>query len=48
MELARVMSQHQFDKTLVFIAFSAEEIGEGGSQAWAEMAKQKACRSKPC
>ena len=41
MELARVMSQHQFGKTLVFIAFSAEEIGEGGSQAWAEMAKQK-------
>lgn len=29
MELARVMSQHQFDKTLVFIAFSAEEIGGG-------------------
>lgn len=41
MELARVMSQRQFDKTLVFIAFSAEEIGAGGSQAWAEMAKQK-------
>jgi putative aminopeptidase FrvX len=41
MELARVMSQHRFDKTLVFIAFSAEEMGGGGSQAWAEMARQK-------
>ena len=27
MELARVMSQYQFDKTIVFIAFAAEEIG---------------------
>jgi hypothetical protein len=41
MELARVMSRHRFDKTLVFIAFSAEEMGSGGSQAWAEMARQK-------
>ena len=40
MELARVLSQHQFDKTIVFIAFSAEEIGLSGSRIYAEMAKK--------
>ena len=40
MELARVMSQYQFDKTIVFIAFAAEEIGLSGSQTYAAMAKQ--------
>src|ERR1700722_956239 len=35
MELARVMSQYQFDKTIVFIAFAAEEIGLSGSQIYA-------------
>ena len=40
MELARVMSQHSFDKTVVFIAFAAEEIGLSGSQAYAAMAKR--------
>ena len=40
MELARVMSQHTFDKTIVFIAFAAEEIGLSGSQAYAPMAKR--------
>jgi putative aminopeptidase FrvX len=40
MELARVMSQYQFDKTIVFIAFAAEEIGLSGSQAYAGMAKR--------
>jgi len=40
MELARVMSQHQFDKTIVFVAFAAEEIGLSGSQVYADMAKQ--------
>ena len=40
MELARVMSQYQFDKTIVFIAFAAEEIGLSGSQIYAGMAKQ--------
>jgi hypothetical protein len=40
MELARVMSQYQFDKTLVFIAFAAEEVGLSGSQTYATMAKQ--------
>jgi hypothetical protein len=41
MELARVMSQYQFDKSLVFIAFAGEEVGLSGSQTWATMAKQK-------
>jgi len=40
MELARVMSQHQFDKTIVFIAFAGEEIGLSGSGAYAAMAKK--------
>ncbi len=40
MELARVMSRYQFDKTLVFVAFAAEEIGLSGSQTYAAMAKQ--------
>lgn len=44
MELARVMSQYRFDNTLVFIAFAAEEVGLTGSQAWAEMAKNKGMR----
>ncbi len=39
MELARVMSQYQFDKTIVFITFAAEEIGLSGSQTYAAMAK---------
>lgn len=39
MELARVMSQYQFDKTLVFIAFAAEEVGLSGSQTYAAMAQ---------
>jgi hypothetical protein len=41
MELARVMSQHEFDKTIVFAAFAAEEIGLSGSQTYADMAKKK-------
>ena len=40
MELARVMSAYQFDKTIVFVAFAAEEIGLSGSQAYAAQAKQ--------
>ena len=38
MELARVMSQYQFRKTLVFIAFAAEEYGLFGSGLYAENA----------
>ncbi len=38
MELARVMSQYQFRKTLVFVAFAAEEYGLFGSGLYAENA----------
>jgi hypothetical protein len=40
MELARVMSGYQFDKTIVFVAFAAEEVGLSGSQVYAKQAKQ--------
>ena len=40
MELARVMSGYQFDKTIVFVAFAAEEVGLSGSQVYAAQAKQ--------
>lgn len=39
MELARVMSQYQFEKTIVFIAFAGEEDGEVGSTLYAAKAK---------
>jgi hypothetical protein len=39
MELARVMSQYQFEKTIVFVAFAGEEIGLVGSNLFAEKAK---------
>lgn len=38
LELARVMSQHRFDKTIVFIAFAGEEIGLIGSSLYADKA----------
>jgi Zn-dependent M28 family amino/carboxypeptidase len=41
MELARVMSRHQFRKTIVFIAFAAEEYGLFGSGLYAEDAAAK-------
>jgi hypothetical protein len=40
MELARVMSRLEFDKTIVFIAFAAEEVGLSGSQVYAAQAKR--------
>ncbi len=40
MELARVMSQHEFDKTVVFIAFSGEEYGLLGALGYAANAKR--------
>ena len=40
LELARVMSQHEFRKTLVFVAFAAEEIGLEGSKVYATRAKE--------
>jgi len=39
MELARIMSQYEFDKTLVFITFSGEEEGLLGSTLYAAKAK---------
>jgi len=41
MELARVMSQYQFRKTVVFVAFAAEEYGLYGSGMYAEKAAEK-------
>ena len=39
LELARVMSQYRFQKTIVFIAFGGEEIGLIGSTRYAARAK---------
>lgn len=39
MELARVMSQYKFEKTIVFVAFAGEEIGLVGASLMAEKAK---------
>lgn len=40
LELARVMSQYKFEKTIVFIAFAGEEIGLVGSSLYASNAKE--------
>lgn len=39
LELARVMSQYHFRKTIVFIAFAGEELGFVGSSRYASRAK---------
>ncbi|HWG07264.1 MAG TPA: M20/M25/M40 family metallo-hydrolase [Beijerinckiaceae bacterium] len=41
MELARVLSQYKFEKTLVFVAFAGEEIGLVGSSLYADKAKAR-------
>lgn len=41
MELARVMSQYKFEKTIVFITFAGEEIGLVGSTLYSENAKKR-------
>ena len=41
MELARVMSQYQFRKTIVFVTFAAEEYGLFGSGLYAQDAHDK-------
>jgi|SRR5271157_443490 len=41
MELARVMSQYEFDKTLVFVAFAGEEQGLIGSTLEAAKARKE-------
>lgn len=38
LEVARVLSQYQFNKSIVYCAFSAEEIGLVGSEAWVDWA----------
>jgi hypothetical protein len=40
MELARVLSQYQFEKTIVFVAFAGEEQGLLGSTLYAEKARK--------
>jgi acetylornithine deacetylase/succinyl-diaminopimelate desuccinylase-like protein len=44
MELARVMSHYQFEKTVVFIAFAGEEIGLVGSTLYSEKARKQGDR----
>lgn len=39
LELARILSQYEFDKTLVFITFAGEEEGLIGSSLYAQKAK---------
>jgi hypothetical protein len=41
LELARVMSQYEFDKTIVFVAFAGEEQGLVGSTLLAARAKKE-------
>jgi hypothetical protein len=41
LELARVLSQYEWNNTVVFIAFDAEEYGLIGSRAYAERAKKE-------
>src|SRR5437867_9624254 len=41
MECARVMSQYEFDATLVFVAFAGEEQGLVGARAMAKRLKDK-------
>lgn len=40
LELARVLSQYEFRKSIMFVAFSAEEVGLEGSRAFAAKAKE--------
>ena len=44
MEMARVLSKYEFDKTLVFIAFAGEEVGLYGSRLYATNAKKAAAK----
>lgn len=40
LELARVMSQHEFEKSVLFVAFAAEEQGLVGSKLFAARARE--------
>ena len=39
-EIARILSQYQFDRTIIFACWSGEEYGLYGSEAWANEAAQ--------
>jgi len=41
MEVAKILSQYEFEKSIVFCAFSAEEYGLYGSEAYASRAQQQ-------
>jgi hypothetical protein len=41
LELARVMSQREFEKTIVFVAFAGEEYGLVGSTLYAQKARKE-------
>ncbi|HWE48168.1 MAG TPA: M20/M25/M40 family metallo-hydrolase [Bryobacteraceae bacterium] len=41
LELARVMSQYKFEKTIVFVTFAGEELGLIGSTLYADKAKER-------
>lgn len=41
MELARIMAPHEYDATVVFIAFAGEEQGLLGAAAWASLARER-------
>ncbi len=41
MEIARILSQYEFDRTLIFCAFSGEEYGLYGSGAYADRCAQE-------
>jgi hypothetical protein len=41
MEVARLLSQHSFDRTIIFCAFSGEEFGLYGSEAYAAWAESQ-------
>jgi len=44
MEMARVLSKYEFDKTLVFITFAGEEVGLYGSRLFSADAKKAATK----
>jgi hypothetical protein len=41
MEVAKILSQYEFEKSIIFCAFSAEEYGMIGSEAYASRAEQQ-------
>lgn len=40
LEIARILSQYEFDRTIIFATWSGEEYGLYGSEAWANEAAQ--------